>query len=72
MLTKGQRRGLLRFLMQFANTLSAQLDNMTAFDNTKDNPLDFESYDDLHADDDDNRLGSLGGGGEFSTGETGL
>lgn len=45
---------------------------MTAFDNTEDNPLDFESYVDLHADDDENGLGSLGGGGEFSTGEAGL
>lgn len=51
---------------------SARLDNMTAFDNTEDNPLDFESYVDLHADDDENGLGSLGGGGEFSTGEAGL
>jgi hypothetical protein len=51
---------------------SAQLDNMTPFDNTENNPLDFDSYDDLHGDDDDDGLGSLGGSGEFSTGEAGL
>ena len=51
---------------------SAWLNNMTAFNNTKDNPLDFESYEDLHVDDDEEGLGSLGGGGEFSTGETGF
>jgi hypothetical protein len=51
---------------------SAQLDNMTSFDNTEDNPLDFESYDDLHGDEDDEGLGSLGGGSEFATGEAGL
>lgn len=50
----------------------ARLDNMTAFDNTEDNPLDFEAYEDIHVDDDEEGLGSLGGGGEFSTGETGL
>jgi len=51
---------------------SGRLDNMTAFDNTEDNPLDFESYEDLHGDDDDEGLASLGGGGEFSTGEAGF
>jgi len=51
---------------------STRLDNMTAFNNTQENPLDFESYDDLHVDDDEEGLGSLGGGGQFSTGETGF
>jgi hypothetical protein len=51
---------------------SARLDNMTAFDNTEENPLDFELYEDLHVDDDVEGLGSLGGGGEFSTGEAGF
>ena len=45
---------------------------MTAFDNTEDNPLNFESYEDFHGDDDDKGLASLGGGGEFSTGEAGF
>lgn len=49
---------------------SARLDNMTVFD-MEDNPLEFESYDDLHGDEDDEGLGSLGGGGEFATGEAG-
>jgi len=46
---------------------------MTAFDK-EDNPLDFESYDsdDLHRDEDDEGLGFLGDGGEFTTGEAGL
>jgi hypothetical protein len=51
---------------------STRLNNMSSFDNTEDNPLDFESYDDLHGDDDDEGLGSLGGGSEFCTGEAGL
>lgn len=51
---------------------SARLDNMTAFDNTEDNPIDFESYEDLHVDDEEEGLGSLGGGGVFSTGESGF
>ena len=50
---------------------SARLDRMTAFD-MEDNPLDFESYEDLHGDDNDEGLSSLGGGGEFMTGEAGL
>jgi hypothetical protein len=51
---------------------SARLDNVTSFDNTEENPLDFESYNDLHGDEDDKGFGSLGGGGEFCTGEAGL
>jgi hypothetical protein len=51
---------------------STWLDNMTSFDNTEDNLLDFKSYDDLHGDEDDKGLGSLGGGTEFCTGEAGL
>jgi len=50
---------------------SARLDNMTTFD-SEENPLDFKSYDDLHGDEDDEGLESLGGGGEFITGEAGL
>ena len=42
----------------------------TVFDRTGDNPLEYESFDDLHGDDDDDTgLNSLGGGSEFSTGE---
>jgi hypothetical protein len=48
----------------------SRLDNGTVFDNTKDNPLECESFNDLHGDDDDEiGLNSLGGGSEFSTGE---
>jgi len=45
-----------------------RLDSGTVFDNAS-NPLEHDSYDDVHADEDDESVGSLGGGGEYSTGE---
>jgi hypothetical protein len=48
----------------------SHLDTGTVFDRAGDNPLEYESFDDLHGDDDDDTgLNSLGGGSEFSTGE---
>ncbi|KAF8809350.1 hypothetical protein BYT27DRAFT_7094658, partial [Phlegmacium glaucopus] len=44
-----------------------RLDSETVFDNVT-NPLEHDSYDDVHGDE-DGTLGSLGGGGEYSTGE---
>jgi len=44
-----------------------RLDSGTVFDNVT-NPLEHDSYDDVHGDD-DGTLGSLAGGGEYSTGE---
>lgn len=46
-----------------------------AFDDLIENPLEFDTYQDLHGDDsDDDELGAgvsaLGGGGEYATGET--
>ena len=47
-----------------------RLDTGTVFDSTEKNPLEHESFDDLHGDDDDEiGLNSLGGGSEYSTGE---
>ena len=48
----------------------SRLDTGTVFDSTEDNPLEYENFNDLHGDDDDEMgLNSLGGGSEFSTGE---
>jgi hypothetical protein len=44
-----------------------RLDSGSMFDNVT-NPLGNDSYDDVHGDE-DGTLGSLGGGGEYSTGE---
>ena len=44
-----------------------RLDSGTVFDNVT-NPLEHDSYDDVHGDE-AGTLGSLGGGGEYSTGE---
>ena len=44
------------------------LDSGTVFDNAS-NPLEHDSYDDVHADEDDESVGSLGGGGEYLIGE---
>jgi len=45
-----------------------RLNSDTAFDSTKENPLAYNSYEDLHGDDEEDAgLGSLGGGGEFYT-----
>jgi hypothetical protein len=46
----------------------ARLNSGTVFDNVI-NPLEHDSYEDVHADEDDVVVGSLGGGGEYSTGE---
>jgi hypothetical protein len=49
--------------------LDTRLDSGTVFDNLS-NPLEHDSYEDIHADEeDDSPIGSLGGGGEYSTGE---
>ena len=46
-----------------------RLNSGTVFDNVR-NPLEHDSYEDVHADEEgDNVVGSLGGGGEYSTGE---
>lgn len=48
----------------------SRLDTGSVFDRTDDNPLEYESFNDLHGDDDDDTgLNALGGGSEFSTGE---
>ena len=44
------------------------LDSGTVFDNAS-NPLEHDSYDNIHADEDDESVGSLGGGGEYLTRE---
>ena len=46
-----------------------QLNSGTVFDNVVTNPLEHDSYEDVHADEEDGIVGSLGGGGEYSTGE---
>jgi len=47
-----------------------RLDTGTVFDNTISNPLHHSAYVDVHGDESgDSGIGSLGGGGEFSTGE---
>jgi len=47
-----------------------RLDTETVFDNTISNPLHYSAYVDIHGDESgDSGIGSLGGGGEFSTGE---
>jgi hypothetical protein len=46
-----------------------RLDSGTVFDNVN-NPLEHDSYEDLHADEEsEDDVASLGGGGEYSTGE---
>jgi len=46
------------------------LDTQTVFDNTISNPLHHSTYVDVHGDESgESGIGSLGGGGEFSTGE---
>ena len=45
-----------------------RLDSGTVFDNVS-NPLEHDSYVDVHVDEDDESVESLGGGGEYSTGE---
>ena len=47
---------------------NTRLDSGTVFDYAS-NPLEHDSYDDVHADEDDESVGSLGGGGEYLTGE---
>ena len=52
-----------------ADDHDTRLDSETVFDNMR-NPLEHESYEDLHGGENDEAVvGSLGGGGEFSTGE---
>ena len=47
-----------------------RLDTDTVFDSTENNPLEHESFDDLHGDENDETgLNSLGGGSEYSTGK---
>ena len=47
-----------------------RLDTETVFDNTISNPLHHSAYVDVHGDESGSSgIGSLGGGGEFSTGE---
>jgi len=47
-----------------------RLDSHTVFNTRAYNPLEHDSYDDVHGDDnDDMGAGALGGGGEYTTGE---
>ncbi|PPQ97814.1 hypothetical protein CVT26_012914 [Gymnopilus dilepis] len=46
-----------------------RLDTGTAFDDTDNNPLERDSFEDVHVDEGDEAVGSLSGGGEYSTGE---
>ena len=50
------------------NDHDTRLNSRTVFDNVV-NPLEHDSYEDVHADEEDGIVGSLGGGGEYSTGE---
>ena len=45
-----------------------RLNSGTVFDNVV-NPLEHDNYEDVHGDEEDGVAGTLGGGGEYSTGE---
>lgn len=59
----------LGYPLKSLDTQDDRLNNGTVFDGET-NPIVFDSYEDLHGDENDTTgLGGIGGGGEFSTGE---
>ncbi|KII82829.1 hypothetical protein PLICRDRAFT_587611 [Plicaturopsis crispa FD-325 SS-3] len=56
-----------------AQTRDARLDTGTAFDNTSTNPIQYDSYEDIHGNEnmegDGSTAGALGGGEEYANGE---